>query len=53
LWAQEFTPRTATYVVNVGDLDDDLADLLRRTPATCTAEEAARWRAKLGGGYGA
>jgi hypothetical protein len=48
LWAQEVTPRTATYVANVGGLDDGLADLLRRTPATCTAEEAARWRAKLG-----
>lgn len=27
MWAQEFTPRTATYVANVGDLDDDLATM--------------------------
>jgi hypothetical protein len=53
LWAQEFTPRTATYVARVRSLDDDLAELLRRTPSTCTSEEAARWRAKLGGHYGA
>ena len=52
-WAGEFTPRTATYVAANRGLDDDLADLLRRTPATCTADEAARWRAKLGGSYGA
>jgi hypothetical protein len=52
-WAAEFKPRTATYVAANRGLDDDLADLLRRTPATCTPEEAARWRAKLGGSYGA
>ena len=53
LWAQEFTPRTAKYVAGVRALDNDLVDLLQRTPATCTAEEAARWRAKLGGHHGA
>lgn len=47
-WAGEFKPRTASYVAAVRGLDDDLVDLLRRTPATCTPEEAARWRAKLG-----
>jgi hypothetical protein len=52
-WAGEFTPRTATYVAANRSIDDDLADLLRRTPANCTADEAARWRAKLGGSYGA
>ena len=50
-WAAEFKPRTATYVAANRGLDDDLADLLRRTPATCTSEEAARWRAKLGGSH--
>ena len=50
-WAGEFRPRTATYVAAIRGLDDDLADLLRRTPATCTPEEAARWRAKLGGSH--
>ncbi|MDX6238704.1 MAG: hypothetical protein QOG10_3519 [Kribbellaceae bacterium] len=52
-WAGEFSPRAAGYVAAVRNLDDDLADLLRRTPATCTPEEAARWRTKLGGGHGA
>lgn len=52
-WAGEFTPRTATYVAANRSLDDGLAELLRRIPATCTAEEAARWRAKLGGVHGA
>lgn len=52
-WANEFRPRTATYVAAVRSLDDDLVDLLRRTPATCTPEEAARWRARLGVGPGA
>lgn len=51
-WAGEFTPRSASYVAAVRDLDDGLASLLRRTPATCTADEAARWRAKLGAGHG-
>lgn len=52
-WTGEFTPRTATYVAANRSLDDDLAGLLRRTPATCTTEEATRWRAKLGGNHGA
>lgn len=52
-WANEFKPRTASFVAAVRSLDDDLVELLRRTPATCTAEEAARWRAKLGVGPGA
>lgn len=53
LWAGEFTPRAAAYVVGVRALNDDVDDLLRRTPATCTEDEAARWRAKLGGPHGA
>ena len=53
LWAGEFTPRSATYVAGVRALNDDLDDLLRRTPATCSEDEAARWRAKLGGHHGA
>ena len=53
LWAGEFTPRATKYGTSVGGLDDGLADLLRRTPATCTEDEAARWRSKLGGRYGA
>ncbi|TCC37477.1 hypothetical protein E0H75_40790 [Kribbella capetownensis] len=53
LWAGEFTPRSTTYITGVGSLDDDLQDLLRRTPATCTEDEATRWRAKLGGHHGA
>jgi hypothetical protein len=52
LWEQDFTPRTTTYVNSVGGLDDGLRELLRRTPATCTPDEAARWRGKLGGTYG-
>ncbi|MDX6237935.1 MAG: hypothetical protein QOG10_2750 [Kribbellaceae bacterium] len=52
-WAAGFIKHAAAYVAAVRSLDDDLVDLLRRTPATCTAEEAARWRAKLGGGRGA
>jgi hypothetical protein len=52
-WAGEFKPRTASFVASVRSLDDDLVDLLRRTPATCTPEEAARWRARLGSGPGA
>ena len=53
LWAGEFTPRAIKYVASAGSLDDALAGLLRSTPATCTEDEAARWRAKLGGKYGA
>lgn len=53
LWTGEFTPRATKYVASVGGLDDALAGLLRSTPATCSADEAARWRAKLGGKYGA
>ena len=53
LWAGEFTPRAAAYVVGVRALNDDVDDLLRRTPGTCTEDEAARWRAKLGGPHGA
>jgi hypothetical protein len=41
------------YVAGVRSLNDDLDDLLRRTPATCTEDEATRWRAKLGGHHGA
>ena len=52
LWAGQYVPRSATYVAGVRALNDDLADLLRRTPATCTEDEAARWRAKLGGPHG-
>jgi hypothetical protein len=52
LWAGEFTPRAAAYVAGVRALNDDVDDLLRRTPATCTEDEAVRWRAKLGGRHG-
>lgn len=52
LWEQEFTPRSTSYVTSVGELDNDLTTLLRRTPATCSPDEAARWRAKLGGTHG-
>lgn len=51
-WSAEFTPRAAKYVGAVHALNDDLEQLLRRTPTTCTEEEAARWRAKLGGHHG-
>jgi hypothetical protein len=53
LWTGEFTPRATRYVSSVGSLDDALTGLLRSTPATCSKDEAARWRAKLGGKYGA
>ncbi|GAA1559675.1 hypothetical protein GCM10009804_15640 [Kribbella hippodromi] len=49
LWAGEFSKQAAKYVVSVRALNDGVEELLRRTPATCTEEEAARWRAKLGG----
>ncbi|MFB6721205.1 hypothetical protein ACFCV3_13630 [Kribbella sp. NPDC056345] len=51
-WAGEFIPQAAKYVGAVRALNDDLEQLLRRTPTTCTEEEAARWRAKLGGPRG-
>ncbi|GAA2810652.1 hypothetical protein [Kribbella solani] len=49
LWAGEFSKQAAKYVAGVRALNDGVEELLRRTPATCTPEEAARWRAKLGG----
>lgn len=52
-WAGEFTKQATVYARAVRALDDDLLELLRRTPTTCTPEEAARWHAKLGGGRGA
>jgi hypothetical protein len=52
-WAAGFAKQAAAYVMAVRALDDELVDLLRRTPPTCSVEEAARWRAKLGGGHGA
>lgn len=52
-WAGEFMPQAAKYVGAVRALNDDLEALLRRTPPTCTPEEAARWKAKLGGHHGA
>ncbi|WP_405062857.1 hypothetical protein OG474_14800 [Kribbella sp. NBC_01505] len=51
-WTGEFTPRSTKYVSGVQRLNDDLEALLRRTPTTCSAEEATRWRAKLGGHHG-
>lgn len=52
LWAGEFSKQAAKYVASVRALNDGVEELLRRTPATCTEEEAARWRAKLGGHRG-
>jgi hypothetical protein len=45
--------RNTTYYQVYREHNDDLDDQLRRTPATCTEDEATRWRAKLGGHHGA